>query len=421
MKQYIWILLALISLTFASCKESEEPFVSNNEQDRDDDKITGDDYIYHLPVIFHVLYQDKDAKDKDGNKTQYIPQSQLKKLLDNVNDLYRGQLYTFGETKDTPSENIHVQFELALYDEDGNKLATPGVEYIQYTGEYPIDCNSFMTQKKGKNKIIWDPNEYINIMVYNFKQSNDNSTTLGISNLPFQVNDLPNIEGLEDGKGNTNLNKNNIGYEYCVSLNSLYIYNESSRYSDKEHGQNGYTYSSADANVTLAHELGHYLGLRHVFAESQKDDSTEPADNCDDTDYCTDTKSYNKLAYDKWCKHYLDSVDKVKGEYKMSELIKRSNDKGEKWDSDNFMDYAISLSFRFTPLQRDRMRQVLYYSPLIPGPKKNRAANTTRSNGNDEIIDLPIRLAKERFIPVNPIKGKIQAKNSITRRKIQTK
>lgn len=93
----------------------------------------------------------------------------------------------------------------------------------------------------------------------------------------------------------------------------------------------------------------------------------------------------------------------------MKELIKRSNNQGDEWDSDNFMDYAVSLSYRFTPEQRNRIRQVLYYSPLIPGPKKNRnASSTTRSNDDSKIIDLPIRLAEEKAIPQTLISKKAQ-------------
>lgn len=403
MKQYIWIFITLLSLAFSSCKESIEPFYSNNEQDRDDDEITGDDYVYHLPVIFHVLYKDQYAVDKDNNRTQYISYSRLKELLDNVNDLYEGKLYNYGKEGESPSENIHVKFELALYDESGKQLSTPGVEYIKYSGDYPIDCNQFMSQKKGKNKIIWDPNEYINVMVYNFKNTSDTGVTLGISNIPYTSNGYPQIEGLEDSKSKE-LNKNNISFEYCVSLNSLYIYYESSRYADVKANKAWQTYSSADANVTLAHELGHYLGLHHTFSEQKANDgSMESANNCDDTDYCTDTKSYNRIVYDKWLKNYYDEHKNPTDTLKMSEMIKRSNDKNEEWDSDNFMDYSVSLSFRFTPEQRDRIRQVLYYSPLIPGPKKNRSNNTdTRSKESDEPIDLPIRLAVEKAVPKIP-------------------
>lgn len=403
MKHYLWIIITLLSLPLSSCKESIEPFYSDNEQDRDDDEITGDDYVYHLPIIFHVLYKDQNAVDKDNNRTQYISYSRLKELLDNVNDLYEGKLYDYGKEGEAPSENIHVKFELAQYDESGKKLSTPGVEYIKYSGDYPIDCTQFMNQKKGKNKIIWDPNEYINVMVYNFKNTNEVGVTLGISNIPYTANGFPQIEGLEESKSKE-LNKNNLSFEYCVSLNSLYIYNESSRYADIKANRAWQTYSSADANVTLAHELGHYLGLHHTFSEQKsKDGSTESANNCDDTDYCTDTPSYNRIAYDNWLKTYYEAHKNPTDTLKMSELIKRSNDQGKEWDSDNFMDYSVSLSFRFTPEQRNRIRQVLYYSPLIPGPKKNRSNTTdTRSKENDEPIDLPIRLAIEKAVSPLP-------------------
>lgn len=396
MKYYFWIIMVTFCLALTSCKDSVEPFYSNNEQDRDNDEITSDQYVYHLPVIFHVLYKDKDAVDEKGLKNQYISYSRIQEILKNVNDLYAGTLYVFGDSQTTPSENINVQFELALYDENGKKLSTPCVEYIKYTGEYPIDCNTFMTQKKGKNKIIWDPNEYINVIMYNFKKTDDASTTLGISNMPYQMNGYPQIEGLEDGGTRTSLTKNNLSFEYCVSLNSTYANMESSRYTAADHGQKGYTYNSVDINVTLAHELGHYLGLHHVFAEQKTEKGAEPASNCDDTDYCTDTKSYNKPAYDTWLKSYLKEHSEDKS-LDMKELIKRHNDNGNEWNSDNFMDYAISLSYRFTPEQRARIRQVLYYSPLIPGPKKNQKGTTqTRSNDHDEPIDLPIRLAIDK-------------------------
>ncbi len=404
MKHYIWIFMAFLCLSFNSCKDSIDPFYSNNEQDRDDDEITGDDYVYHLPIIFHVLYKDQNAVDQNGKKSQYVSYRRLQEILNNVNDLYAGKLYNFGKEKDNLSENLHIQFEMALYDESGKKLSTPGVEYIKYKDDYPIDYNNFMTQKKGTKKIIWDPNEYINVMVYNFKQNDASSgTVLGISNMPYKVNGYPQIEGLEEAK-NANINKNSLSFEYCLSINSLYINNESTRYTDGKHGQEGYTYNSADVNVTLAHELGHFLGLCHVFAEKKTDEGTEPADNCDDTDYCSDTKSYNKPAYDKWLKNYVEQHDKDKS-LDIKELIKRTNDKGEEWDSDNFMDYSISLSYRFTPEQKNRIRQVLYYSPLIPGPKKNRNTSTkTRSSNDAKHIDLPIQLAIERGTPIVKLK-----------------
>ena len=44
--------------------------------------------------------------------------------------------------------------------------------------------------------------------------------------------------------------------------------------------------------------------------------------------------------------------------------------KRQEFISYNIMDYAISYSNQFTQNQRERIRHVLSYSPLIPGPKK---------------------------------------------------
>lgn len=388
MKYFIYIILALTSLTFYSCKDADL-FFADNEQDHDNDEITGDDYVYHLPVIFHVLYKDEEAKDTLNRPTQLIPHERLEEILANVNDLYEGQFYNFGQESNEYSKNLHIKLELALYDEQGQKLKTPGVEYIKYDGDYPIDSEQFMSQKKKKNKIIWDPNEYINVMVYNFKHEENKRTVLGVSCMPYTSQGYPQIEGLESVKSNK-ISKDNLSFEYCVSLNSLYIYSQSSRYTDVDHGAKGYTYISSDVNVTLAHEIGHYLGLHHVFAEEKNGQDVTAANNCEDTDFCTDTKSYNKIKYDKWLTEYVNAHKDAES-LNLRDLIKRSNDKGEEWDSDNLMDYAFSLSFRFTPEQHNRIRQVLYYSPLIPGPKKNRSSGS-RSYDSKEPLDLPIQL-----------------------------
>ena len=91
-------MIALTVLSFASCKDTEgsigDPIISHG-QDRDTDIITGDDYVYHLPVIFHVFY---------SNTTQYIKYDRLKEILSNVNELYQGDVYNY-QMDTIPSEN----------------------------------------------------------------------------------------------------------------------------------------------------------------------------------------------------------------------------------------------------------------------------------------------------------------------------
>ena len=223
-----------------------------------------------------------------------------------------------------------------------------------------MDCTLFMdgkneSQAKEYAKMIWNPKLYINIFIYPFT----NKSILGISHLPYALSTYP-LAGLNNG--NYYL-KNEVAYPHCVSINSTYIYENS----------NNIQYTPYDVYVTLAHELGHYLGLHHAFSEDG--DNT---DLCKDTDYCDDTPTYNITEYTDW-------VNGLSGDqqYTLTYLSARHNCEGESFISRNIMDYAYCFSDVFTSDQRKRIRHVLSYSPLIPGPKEYTSTDT-RSLASDE-------------------------------------
>lgn len=317
---------------------------------------------YNLPVIFHVLYKNKaDAK-------QYVNQRRLSNILQVVNKLYKDK---------AKSVDMNLTFALASSDPSGKTLASPGVEYVQWAETYPINCDNFMQDESGKYvKYLWDPNKYINVMIYNFAEdAGSNTTTLGIAHIPFTTTGSHSLEGLNETTSSS-LSLSNLKFPYCASINSLFIDEQSS----------STRYSTADVTVTLAHELGHYLGLYHAFYEAEKGD---PANGCKDTDYCQDTPSYNKEAYDvdyAWATAGNVAEDKL-----FPYLVKRTNCSDAEFTSRNIMDYAVSYSDQFTQDQRDRIRHVLTYSPLIPGPKKGQAGTRTAIEGP---LDLPIRTIK---------------------------
>jgi zinc-dependent metalloproteinase lipoprotein len=375
-KYGLWLLLTALTLTFNACKSDSDATSDTMDIDEDDDQTTatvGDSYVYQLPVIFHVFYKDK------NDTTQYIPASLLTRIINNVNEIYQGNVY--GE-----SENINVKFHMAITDENKHKLATPGVEYIQYTGTLPIDCETFM---KDKNNVqyLWEPNDYINIMLYPFKAGSDGTVTLGISHMPYALEGDTTLAGLTTVP-QSNITKRNLSYPHCSSINSLYVYDESSRYYLSDKGKSGYSYNSTDINVTIAHELGHYLGLLHMFTEHSTSGGFEPADSCGDTDYCKDTPSYNKVEYDTYLTDYMKTTTKDK--FDLYDLLRRTNCDGQKFYSANIMDYAVSFSYKLSADQKSRIRNVLYSCPLIPGPKKS----TTRAIAKDGIMDLPVRTIK---------------------------
>ena len=321
---------------------------------------TAEEYHYELPVIFHVLYKDK------ANSLQYVSPSRLSDILKVVNSLYKNA---------TRSVDMNLTFTLATHDPENKVLSTPGVDYIEWPENYPINCEEFMTDNSGKYvEYLWNPNKYINVMIYNFTSDPiSNTTTLGISHIPYSTKGNNFLEGLNETV-QTHIEKENLKYPYSVSINSLYI-----NYPLTDE------YSTMDVRVTLAHELGHYLGLFHVFTEKR---TGELLDSCKDTDYCDDTPSYNKIEYNANYEYIYQYEPK---NFNFNYLVKRTNCNSEKFISHNIMDYSISYSDQFTQDQRYRIRHVLSYSPLIPGPKIG--DNRTRTI-NDGPLDLPIRIIK---------------------------
>ena len=285
---------------------------------------------YQLPVIFHVLYQN------ENDINQYIKEDHLKDVLVRANHFYQSEKCGI---------DINLEFVLATKDKNGTTLPEPGVERVPFN-ELAIDCEKFMRDNTGKyTSLLWEPNEYINIMVYPFTDSQ----ILGISTFPYSLKNFF-LEGTQQVSASW-ITLENLSFPYCISINSSYIYEQST---DERINQN-------DAAITLAHELGHY------------------------TDYCKDTPSYNRSEYEQW----LNNLDK-QNKYQLKDLAKRySCEKGE-YEAHNIMDYAYCFYNEITLEQRKRIRHILNYSPLIPGPKESRID----TRGVQGRLNLPICIMK---------------------------
>lgn len=394
MKQtFLYMLMAVLALTFGACSSDDGPQQDPTPKvDLDDDQTTAElneSYTYKLPVIFHVFYKDE--------MKQKVTASRLADILDHVNRIYQGGYYS---TDIGTSENINIRFNLATHDERGNRLATPGVEYVKWDGAYPIDANDFMNNnKKGYARYLWEPNDYINVMVYPFApEANSAEVTLGVSHLPFTLKGVNETDGLSALESKYNdISKKNLSFAYCSSINSDFINHEVDRYTNASHNITSGTLNQAkfDINVTLAHELGHYLGLLHAFSEKEDANGNLLEDACDDTDYCTDTPSYNRPAYLRRVTALLNNSQVQSISFK--ELAERTSCQGDKFFSTNIMDYAYTYAFELTAQQKARIRRVLYNSPLIPGPKQRLRTKSRVATGSADdmgVIDLPIRVVK---------------------------
>lgn len=289
-------------------------------------------YVYKIPVIFHLLY------NTSSSKLQNPSAEWIESLLRDVNKIY-----------DNCGQSVNVDFVLAQYDPSGDKLAEAGIERVQVSFS-SINSSNFMGFKTESNKynyLMWDPKQYLNIFIYTFSDS----AVLGVSHAPYLIEPY-SLEGL-DVLG-CDMDSSKLQSPQCVSINNTYIYNHQE------------TYSSMDVVNTLAHELGHFLGLRHVFSESTDPLSTE----VEDTDFCTDTPTYDRTKYTAWMAEYMKELDVIWTAEQYERLCQRTNPlDGKTYTSTNIMDYSVCNPKDFSAQQAERMNFVLLHSPFIPGPK----------------------------------------------------
>ena len=287
---------------------------------------------YCLPVVFHVLYK------SESNKKQNVIEGHLATLIDGVNAIYANCGVDLG-----------MEFVMATHDPEGNQLAEPGVDRHKIN-DATINSSYFMGYGRDPKRYcqyMWDPNRYINIFTYAF----EDKAILGISHFPYAIKPHA-LEGLTELEYDADWSE--LPWPQCVSINNEYIYSHEAYY------------TMTDVVNTLAHELGHFLGLRHAFSE---DPETYDRDICLDSDFCTDTPTYNKAAYDKLLQALMASGGSIDNEEKELLLMREDCETGEEFRSTNIMDYAYTEGNRFTPQQAARIRYVLEHSPYIPGPK----------------------------------------------------
>lgn len=222
--------------------------------------------VITIPVIVHILYKTGQAVGKTPNLTA----EQVKSQIDFLNEMMAG---TDPNKSSLPSAfkavdggNTNIQFCLALKDASGNTLTEPGIDRIDLTKKGWSDPSTFTTldqitnlfDKTVKPATIWDPNKYFNIWTGDFTSK---SYYLGYATFP-------------EGTGLSGLD--NVGVATATTDG---VVMGSNVFGCKALYSNGYYFTEPYIyGVTSAHEVGHWLGLRHISG-----DQSCGNDYCDDT------------------------------------------------------------------------------------------------------------------------------------------
>lgn len=162
--------------------------------------------------------------------------------------------------------NCNVQFCLATKDTLGNTLVEPGIDRVNYVTKgwnNPFNVTGITTFQNYVNGTIkpgtiWNVRKYLNIWV---TDENVNATggLLGYATFPPGTT----LSGLPGSYG-TSTTDGFWCYAKCFGNSVLF--------------PNGTYYPNYDKGRTCTHEIGHYLGLRHIWG-----DGTCASDYCADT------------------------------------------------------------------------------------------------------------------------------------------
>ncbi len=265
--------------------------------------------VLTIPVVVHI-FSNGDLVGVNENLADARVFSQMQVL----NQDFRRILNTPGFNDSEFGADTEIEFCLAQRKPDGT--ATNGIDRITVT---QASFNSRPEVETIKTTTQWDPLSYFNIWVFNFGGTINN--LLGYAQFP-STSGLPGINS-SGGAANTD----GVAISY-TSFGSQAIANV---------GAYDATYNRGR---TTTHEVGHALGLRHIWGDGLGNYQTEVPD-CTASDFCADTPPAGYLHYG--CQSGVDTcfddfVDMV----------------------ENYMDYSDDTCMNiFTNDQKTRIRAVM--------------------------------------------------------------
>ena len=212
--------------------------------------------IITIPVVVHVIHSGQPV-----GVAPNITDNQVISQITVMNQDFRRMSGTPGFNASPVGADTMIQFALAKVDPNGNP--TNGIDRVNLckTSYTTGEVNSLV-----KPQTIWDPTVYMNMWSVQFGGSS--SSILGYAQFP-------------SGSGLPGLNANG-GAASTDGVVANFSTFGSSTFND------GTFLLSApyDKGRTMTHEVGHFLGLRHIWGDA----------TCGD-DFCTDTPTAHTANY----------------------------------------------------------------------------------------------------------------------------
>lgn len=296
-------------------RKANEAYIESQSTKR---KIIADTIVYEIPVVFHVIYNTSSQNISDA-----LILSQLYELNLDYRKLNPDTSRIRSIFKPLAAD-IKIRFKLADKDPNGNP--TNGINRVNTSnstfatniyGSYSEDMKS--TNNGGQT--AWNPARYLNIWICNMEYPNYVGITYGFATPPTGS---PNWVQFQNATKDSTDPKSGVVLHYKVV------------------GKNNPLAPSnyKEAN-TATHEVGHYLGLRHIWGDAANPNTQ----GCNVDDGIFDTPNARDKNYTCSNANWNSCVD-------------ATNDKPDM--TENYMDYALDgCAAMFTREQAFMMRYVL--------------------------------------------------------------
>ncbi|WP_373331157.1 M43 family zinc metalloprotease [Salmonirosea aquatica] len=191
-----------------------------------------------IPIIVHIVHNGEGV----GQGTN-ISAAQVQSQIETLNEDFRRKPGTPGFNTDSRGADIEIDFCLARLNQQGQTMAEPGIDRVNGAKANWTKNDIENTLKPGT---IWDPDKYFNIWVVNFSTSEGG--LLGYAQFPS----LSTLAGIPD---NSPRNTDGVVVTYRGFGNAL-------------KGNFSVLQAPYNQGRTLTHEVGHWLGLRHIWGDA---------------------------------------------------------------------------------------------------------------------------------------------------------
>lgn len=222
-----------------------------------------------IPVVFHILQTKDDIDNYGGEFKLERVEMQLKRL----NNMFSGAV-----SHNPVGVNTNIKFEMAQYDQYGNRLVEPGIDRKTIAdGAFSKKDGSDMDSLITAERLLWSPDNYLNVWLVSDRKgvvsdfANDVTAKCAPCYVKAGATDIPKGLKLQEYADQT-LKPSQAGIIYKLSELDVA---ERSFFVSNNNKKQGYN------------ELGYYIGLFYGLLPTCNYSNTKAG-----TDYCDDTIDY---------------------------------------------------------------------------------------------------------------------------------